>query len=66
MNGAGKESGSHNGAPWRLIGCALVFTGGLNALIAIRSGAQAGPISYIFTIAGASLLLYGVLSRTKI
>lgn len=60
-----KDRDKSNGAPRRLIGCALVFTGALNSLIAIRSGAQISPFSYLFIVAGASLLLYGVWSRTK-
>ena len=61
----GTESDNANGAGRRLIGCALVFTGGLNSLLAIRAGEQIGPVSYLFIIAGASMLLYGVWSRTK-
>lgn len=61
----GTENNNPDGAARRLIGCALVFTGGLNSILAIRSGAAPGPVSYLFIIAGTSLLLYGVWSRTK-
>ncbi len=62
---AEKEMNNNNGAPLRLIGCALVFTGGLNSMLAVRSGEQIGPIGYLFIIAGAALLLYGVWSRAR-
>ncbi|MEK6759960.1 MAG: hypothetical protein AABY51_09330 [Deltaproteobacteria bacterium] len=61
----GNEGYNANRAGRSLIGCALVFTGGLNSLLAIKSGEQIGPVSYLFIIAGTALLLYGVWSRTK-
>lgn len=63
---AEKEMNNPNGAVRRLIGCVFVITSGLNSMLAIRSGEHIGPISYLFIIAGAALLLYGVWSRTKI
>lgn len=63
---AGKEMNNPNDAPRRLIGCAFIFTGGLNSVLAIRSGEQIGAVSYLFIIAGTALLLYGVWSRAKI
>lgn len=61
----GKDNDNPDGAALRLIGCALVFTGGLNSLLAIRAGTAPGPVSYLFIIAGTSMLLYGVWSRTR-
>lgn len=62
---AEKEMNTPNGAARRLIGCAFIFTGGLNSILTIRSGGQIGAVSYLFIIAGAALLLYGVWTRAR-
>lgn len=62
---AEKEMNNPNGAARRLIGCVFIITGGLNSMLAIRSGEQIGPVSYLFIIAGTALLLYGVWTRAR-